>query len=186
MCTSHVILADFYSNTETWAKLGTQGATFLHVPFSSIKPYREKLFNICFMPTGRQIPNNIPDERWWHLKLHLLQTYIFLCFKNLIQEAYSGFFTDGTTITPRVGMLLEDHPKELPVLSLKRRYSVINFTHCTLQSMIHSLDPNLMQCRRLQTRINPAPPDDVYQYAIRPPRCTLLGTVRGIIHHPSL
>lgn len=70
------------------------------------------------------------------LKLQLAQRFLFLHFKPLIKAYYKGTVQNGCTYFPLVAMLVDDQPEERTLLSLKRRDSDMDCTHCMLRSRI--------------------------------------------------
>lgn len=59
----HVVLVDFHCDDATLAKSGTQGATFIRVRFSNLKPHTETWYTVGIAPSSATISTNIPDEK---------------------------------------------------------------------------------------------------------------------------
>lgn len=126
---------------ETLTMSSTQGATFIHVRFSNVKLYMEKWFKIGIAPSTRQVLKDILEDRRRHLQLQLLERFISLCIKEMIEESFNGFIIDGSNFTPRAGMFMADQPIERTVLCYKRRDLDMDCTHCILQSSIRNVQP---------------------------------------------
>lgn len=142
------------------AKYGTQSATFLRVRFSNIKRYTDHWFTIGIAPTARTIPSAIPDDCRRHLRSQLLQRFIYLYFKHLIQASFNFFVIKGSTYILRFGIFIGDQPKELTLHALKRKDADMYCSNCTLQSRIRNLQPALLP--RSLTNTSSTDKDDGY------------------------
>lgn len=134
-----VLLVDYFSDSATLSKPGTQGENFMRIRFSNLHPYSEQWSTISIAPNTQSIPVSFPSERRRALKLQLFHRFLYMVLMALLSASFSGAVINNATFFARVGMIVADQPEERTLLCLKRRDSDMDCTHCVLPSRIRSM-----------------------------------------------
>lgn len=176
----HVVLMDMYSDGTTMSKSGTQSLTFVRVSLSSLHPHSEQWHTIRIAPTSSSIPTALPLQRRRQLKLQLLHWFMFRIFRTTTLASFSGIIVHCSTFYPRIAMLIADQPEERTLMSLKRRYSDMDCSHCMLRPRIRSYGPLLSYVRQ-EWSISVASSDGTSSNDAERPRVTRGTSHRNIV-----
>lgn len=134
----HVVIIVLYSDGATMAKYGTQSAHLIRIRFSNLRGYSEKWITTGIAPTSKLIPESFPVETRRRLKMQMMHRFIYVPFKQLVHASYSVKMLSGQLYIPRIAMYIADPLEERTLLSLKRRHSRMDCTHCTLPKKLDS------------------------------------------------
>lgn len=132
----HIVLVYFYSDGVTLSKSGTQFATFLCVHFFNIEVFNEPWFTAAIAPIYKKLHPSLPAERVRHLKLTLIQRFMFLLFADRIKSSYTKVVLYGVTLFPRICMVIVDQPEERALICLKCHESCMDCSNYILWSRV--------------------------------------------------
>lgn len=104
--------------------------------FTNIRTYTEQWFTIALTLNSESIQLNIAEERRRQCKLHLYHISLFMAFRDVTSSSLHGCIIAGRKYFPRIELVIPYQPKDRTLLSLKRRESDMDCTHCVLHSRV--------------------------------------------------
>lgn len=97
-----------------------------------------KCFIVHVFPPSQLIPAALHEEVHRKLRMQLTQRFFFVMVKALMRSYFGGVVVGSDRLVPCVGMCIADQPQERTIMALKHRDALMDCSHCTLPSRLHT------------------------------------------------
>ena len=115
-----IIAFEAYADGTTMARSGTQSLNIVRIRFMNLRGRNEEWHELA-IATVLEVDPKLSSTRLAEERTLLLQRFLFLIFRSMIDASNKGICVNGQYYTVRLALLVCDQPQERSLLCLKRQ-----------------------------------------------------------------